>query len=584
MLQVIAGAAARLRPWAWRVRIVEKAHSRAQLSLKWAAQFQTCASDGFRGVQVRNRLALSLFLALLLGAPAWADFEAGKQAALQGDYTTAYQEWLPLAEGGDAEAQFLLGLMHREGRGVAHDLAQSVSWLRRAADLGHREAQFYLARAYRERLGVAEDDAEVARLLRAAAEQDHAEAAFTLGLMHRRGQGVAKDDLAAARWYLAAAGLGHGEARFTLGAVSEEGKGIARDLAWAYAWYILAAESGVELAAVLSKRLSRRMTPAQLAKGRGLAQEWRTAPPEFAELERLARLAAAAAAPKPALRAEVASPTGEAAQPTPAVAAQPSPVAERQPEAPSPASVAPRDGAPGRPVTRPVKVEIVAEAVTPAPGPAGAGAAAMVEDEEPGWEIPLPFGAEYAETDKAPPAAATGGEGGEGGEGGDQAAAVPEVAAPEIAVPEVVVPGSPAPEVAVPEVVVPEVVTAAVEAAPAAPSAPPAPSPPAPESAEAEADKVERQPAPSPDADTPYRVRLAAFRTVARTNKGWEILSGAHPDLLGALQLSVERVDHGAGKGVFFRLEVGPLGGAGAARALCAKLKARDLDCVVVRP
>ena len=138
-----------------------------------------------------------------------------------------------------------------------------------------------------------------------------------------------------------------------------------------------------------------------------------------------------------------------------------------------------------------------------------------------------------------------------------------------------------------PQVVAAEVVTAAVEAAPAAPSAPPAP-----ESAEAEAkspasdeaDQVERQPAPSPDADTPYRVRLAAFRTVARTNKGWEILSGAHPDLLGALQLSVERVDHGAGKGVFFRLEVGPLGGAGAARALCAKLKARDLDCVVVRP
>ena len=216
------------------------------------AQSQTCASDGFRGVQVRNRLALSLFLALLLGAPAWADFEAGKQAALQGDYATAYQEWLPLAEGDDAEAQFLLGLMHREGRGVAQDLAQSVSWLRRAADLGHREAQFYLARAYRERLGVAEDDAEAARLFRAAAEQDHAEAAFTLGLLHRRGQGVAKDDLAAARWYLAAAGLGHGEARFTLGAVSEEGKGIARDLAWAYAWYTLAAESGVELAAVLN--------------------------------------------------------------------------------------------------------------------------------------------------------------------------------------------------------------------------------------------------------------------------------------------------------------------------------------------
>ena len=584
---------------------------------------------------MRNRLVLSLFLALLLGPPAWADFEAGKRAALQGDYATAYQEWLPLAEGGDAEAQFLLGLMYREARGVAQDFAQSVGWLRRAADLGHREAQFYLARAYREHLGVAADDAEAARLLHAAAEQDHAEAAFTLGLMHRRGQGVAKDDLEAARWYLVAAGLGHGEARFTLGAVSEEGTGIAKDMAWAYAWYTLAAESGVELAEVLGKRLLRRMTPAQLARGRGLVQEWRTVPPEFAELERMARVASAAAEPKPAIAAEVVSATGEPAQPTPAVAAEPSPVAERQLGAPSPAPEAPQDAAPERAVTPPLEDEIAAaEAETPAPGPAGGGAAAMAEDEEPGWEHPLPFGAEHTEADKTPPAAVA------GGEGGDQAAPAPELAVPELAVPEVAAEAeTPAPHpagggaVAMAEdeepgwefplpfgaeyaeadktppaaatggeggeggdqaAPAPEVVTAAIEEASAAPSAPPAPSPPAPESAEAEAklpesdeaeaDMVERQPIPPPSADTPYRVRLAAFRTVARTNEGWAILSGAHPDLLGDLQLRVERIDLGAEKGVFFRLEVGPLGGAGAARALCAKLELRDVDCVVVRP
>ena len=42
--------------------------------------------------------------ALLLAAPAWADFDDGSAAYEHGDYETALEEWLPLAERGDAAA------------------------------------------------------------------------------------------------------------------------------------------------------------------------------------------------------------------------------------------------------------------------------------------------------------------------------------------------------------------------------------------------------------------------------------------------------------------------------------------------
>ena len=69
-------------------------------------------------------LVTSLTLAALLGAvgTSWgADFNKGLAAANIGDFATALREWRPLAEQGDAGAQFNLGLMYNEGQGVPQD-------------------------------------------------------------------------------------------------------------------------------------------------------------------------------------------------------------------------------------------------------------------------------------------------------------------------------------------------------------------------------------------------------------------------------------------------------------------------------
>jgi uncharacterized protein len=47
----------------------------------------------------------------LSGTAQAQDYDKGVAAYNAGDYATARQEWRPLAEQGDAEAQFSLGIM-----------------------------------------------------------------------------------------------------------------------------------------------------------------------------------------------------------------------------------------------------------------------------------------------------------------------------------------------------------------------------------------------------------------------------------------------------------------------------------------
>ena len=74
---------------------------------------------------------------------------------------------------------------------------------------------------------------------------------------------------------------------------------------------------------------------------------------------------------------------------------------------------------------------------------------------------------------------------------------------------------------------------------------------------------------------------MAAGKSEASVQKEWAALQKAHPDLLGALTLNVERVDKGA-SGVFYRLQAGPLADKAAGKELCASLKQKGQDCIVV--
>jgi uncharacterized protein len=82
-----------------------------------------------------RRLLMALTVAVL-AMWSWPlsaqDVDKGLEAANRGDFATALQEWRPLAEQGNADAQFNLGVMYSKGRGVPQDYVEAVNWYRRA--------------------------------------------------------------------------------------------------------------------------------------------------------------------------------------------------------------------------------------------------------------------------------------------------------------------------------------------------------------------------------------------------------------------------------------------------------------------
>ena len=54
-----------------------------------------------------------------------------------GDYATALRLYRPLADKGNAEAQYNLGFMYDKGQGVPQEYAVAVKWYRLAADQGN---------------------------------------------------------------------------------------------------------------------------------------------------------------------------------------------------------------------------------------------------------------------------------------------------------------------------------------------------------------------------------------------------------------------------------------------------------------
>ena len=92
-----------------------------------------------------SRIVLTLFLIISLSTNVRADIESAKSAFEAGDYDTALELLILLADQGNAKAQNNLGLMYDEGTGVPQNYAEAVKWYRKAASQGDAVAQSNLA-------------------------------------------------------------------------------------------------------------------------------------------------------------------------------------------------------------------------------------------------------------------------------------------------------------------------------------------------------------------------------------------------------------------------------------------------------
>jgi cell division septation protein DedD len=146
---------------------------------------------GEKNMQMTGRhLMLAAAIAALIGSsPALADVKRGVSAWQAGDFAGAVREWRPLADKGDADAQFNMGQAYKLGRGAPADMKLAQSWYEKAAAQGHEQAQANLG------LILFQSGNRTAALpwIRKAAERGDPRAQYVLGTALFNGDGVPKD-------------------------------------------------------------------------------------------------------------------------------------------------------------------------------------------------------------------------------------------------------------------------------------------------------------------------------------------------------------------------------------------------------
>lgn len=159
------------------------------------------------------------------------------------------------AASNSAEAQFQLGLMYYKGLGVRQNLAEAVSWLKKAADQDHVKAMVELSQYYLQNDATAKNKRYAIQWLKRAASLDNSQAQYLLGNAYFYGKGVKADQGIAANFYESAAESGMIDAQLAIAKMLYEGKYIIKDLDEALRWYREAAGLGNEKAQVILGRM-----------------------------------------------------------------------------------------------------------------------------------------------------------------------------------------------------------------------------------------------------------------------------------------------------------------------------------------
>jgi uncharacterized protein len=168
------------------------------------------------------------------------------------NYARAYLALLPMANAGDARAQYMIGQMSDNGLGpVQLNVADAARWYQLAADKNNADAQFALANAYSIGRGVPVNPQLAIKWLTRAAENGHVTAMMSLAGMYETGIGQGRDPEKAAEWTQHAAQAGSVNAIYLYGARLMLGDGVAKDEKMAKLWMQRAAERGHAAAALM---------------------------------------------------------------------------------------------------------------------------------------------------------------------------------------------------------------------------------------------------------------------------------------------------------------------------------------------
>ena len=160
--------------------------------------------------------------------------------AIAADRAAEIERLKPVAEKGEAAAQYQLGLLYAEDK----DLPEAAHYYKLAAEQDHHEAQARLALLNCNGTGVPKNAGECVRLLKLAAAAGVTLAEVNLATRYLTGDGVSIDHREAARLARAASDKGDPTGQFVLGICYETGVGVGENRNEAVRLYRLSAAKG----------------------------------------------------------------------------------------------------------------------------------------------------------------------------------------------------------------------------------------------------------------------------------------------------------------------------------------------------
>ena len=167
------------------------------------------------------------------------DLAKGLDSFNSKDYKAAYNILKPLADGGDANAQYIIGCMCEMGLGIPQNYRAAFVWYESAFKQGYAMAQ------------------------------------FKMGEIHYQGlMGMPENHVLARDCFRNSAVKGIASAQYNLAGMYERGEAVAVCLTDAHKWYNIAASNGYENAATERDRIAENMTPRDIIEAQDLALFW----------------------------------------------------------------------------------------------------------------------------------------------------------------------------------------------------------------------------------------------------------------------------------------------------------------------
>ncbi len=186
-----------------------------------------------------------------------------------------FEEHMENAQGGDADAQYEVGIMYLKGQGVEQNREKAISWLNASAKSGNAKAvsklrrmkeqqerfkqdlqqakagdakaQYDIAMMYLKGRGVEQDGGKARTWLSKAADQKDEKAITRLGILNYKGEAGEKDYAEALKLFKKVKDESV-LAQYYLGDMYAEGKGVSKDYEKAIVWYKKAAKGGFDRA------------------------------------------------------------------------------------------------------------------------------------------------------------------------------------------------------------------------------------------------------------------------------------------------------------------------------------------------